>query len=99
MTIVLFWLIKVWYAQGMGQNIEAVYENGVLKPLEPLRLPEHQRVRLSITGIFDEASDRAVIQRAAFLELESELSKLSDGGKSDPPAITDLDTSIYGQSK
>lgn len=28
--------------------MEAVYEHGVLRPLEPLSLPEHQRVRLTL---------------------------------------------------
>lgn len=29
-------------------QLEAVYEHGVLRPLEPLALPEHQRVRLTL---------------------------------------------------
>ena len=32
----------------MAQQFEAVYEHGVLRPLEPLRLPEHQHVRLTL---------------------------------------------------
>jgi predicted DNA-binding antitoxin AbrB/MazE fold protein len=32
----------------MSLSIEAVYENGVLKPVEPLPLKEHERVRLTI---------------------------------------------------
>ncbi len=32
----------------MARQLEAVYEHGVLRPLEPLTLPEHQRVRLTI---------------------------------------------------
>ena len=32
----------------MERVIEAVYENGVLMPLEPLDLPDRQRVTLSI---------------------------------------------------
>ncbi len=32
----------------MSVNIEAVYEDGVLKPGVPLALPEHARVRLTI---------------------------------------------------
>ncbi len=30
------------------QSIDAIYEGGVLKPLEPLNLNEHERVSLSI---------------------------------------------------
>lgn len=32
----------------MSMNIEAVYENGVLKPLSPLKLKEHEKVRIII---------------------------------------------------
>ena len=32
----------------MARQLEAVYEQGVLRPLEPLVLPEHQRVRLTL---------------------------------------------------
>lgn len=32
----------------MSQTITAVYENGVLRPLKPLALPEKARVRLQI---------------------------------------------------
>lgn len=32
----------------MARQLEAVYEQGVLRPLEPLLLPEHQHVRLTL---------------------------------------------------
>ena len=32
----------------MALTVEAIYENGVLKPVEPLPLKEQQRVRLHI---------------------------------------------------
>ncbi len=32
----------------MPRELEAVYEHGVLRPLEPLGLPENQRVRLTL---------------------------------------------------
>lgn len=32
----------------MVRQLEAVFEHGVLRPLEPLTLPEHQRVRLTL---------------------------------------------------
>ena len=36
----------------MTLAVEAVFENGVLKPLKPLNLPEHQKVRLVVdTGM------------------------------------------------
>jgi predicted DNA-binding antitoxin AbrB/MazE fold protein len=33
----------------MTKQVEAVYENGLLRPLEPLPLEEHQRVTVVIT--------------------------------------------------
>lgn len=36
------------YNEPMRRQLEAVYEHGVLRPLEPLSLPEHQRVRLTL---------------------------------------------------
>jgi predicted DNA-binding antitoxin AbrB/MazE fold protein len=30
------------------KTIDAIYENGVFRPLKPISLPEHQRVGLSI---------------------------------------------------
>ena len=32
----------------MARVVEAIYEDGMLKPLERLDLPEHQRVRITI---------------------------------------------------
>jgi len=36
----------------LSKVIEAVYENGVLRPLERLDLPNGARVRLRIEGIY-----------------------------------------------
>jgi predicted DNA-binding antitoxin AbrB/MazE fold protein len=32
----------------MRQQIEAVYENGLLRPLEPLHLSDHERVSVTV---------------------------------------------------
>jgi predicted DNA-binding antitoxin AbrB/MazE fold protein len=32
----------------MAFTVEAVYENGVLKPAEPLPLKEHEKVRVTV---------------------------------------------------
>jgi predicted DNA-binding antitoxin AbrB/MazE fold protein len=34
----------------MVQNVEAIYEHGAQRPLEPLSLTESQRVRISISS-------------------------------------------------
>jgi predicted DNA-binding antitoxin AbrB/MazE fold protein len=38
----------------MKQRIDAIYENGVLQPLEPLNLPEHERVSITVESANDE---------------------------------------------
>ena len=35
----------------MSKRLEAVYENGVLRPLEPLDLREHQRVSVIVSPV------------------------------------------------
>lgn len=32
----------------MSRNIETIYEGGILKPLSPLELNEHQKVRITV---------------------------------------------------
>ena len=51
----------------MIQQVEAVYENGVFRPLAPIALRESQRVRITIVGSDSgqELLDRDFIERAA----------------------------------
>jgi predicted DNA-binding antitoxin AbrB/MazE fold protein len=37
----------------MTRQVQAVYENGVLRPLEPLPLEEHQEVSVTISDTHD----------------------------------------------
>lgn len=41
----------------MVKTLPAVYENGILRPLEPLPLHEHQRVRVTVSDVFDDNAD------------------------------------------
>ena len=50
----------------MTKQIEAVYENGILRPLEPLPLEEMERVRLTITN--DTADPLEALVDREFLE-------------------------------
>ncbi|HXG82498.1 MAG TPA: antitoxin family protein [Pyrinomonadaceae bacterium] len=34
----------------MNQNIQAIYENGILRPLQPLDLPENEIVDIDVRG-------------------------------------------------
>ena len=51
----------------MTKQVEAVYENGALRPLEPLPLNEHQRVTLTVSAAEDPLAsiiDHAFVERA-----------------------------------
>lgn len=41
----------------MPRVIDAIYEQGMLKPLEALDLPDHQRVRVTIYELGEESPD------------------------------------------
>src|SRR5262249_11319229 len=41
----------------MSHNVQAIYEGGVFHPLEPITLPEHQRVTLTIGEAAPSAAD------------------------------------------
>jgi predicted DNA-binding antitoxin AbrB/MazE fold protein len=42
------------------KTVDAVYEGGVLKPLDALDLPERQRVRVTVDVAVDERPDEAL---------------------------------------
>ena len=44
----------------MDQTITAIYENGVLRPLTPLALPEHTEVEISIRPLPSAAATEAI---------------------------------------
>ena len=44
----------------MARVVEAIYENGTLKPLEALEFPEHQRVRITIHEPIVESPDETL---------------------------------------
>jgi predicted DNA-binding antitoxin AbrB/MazE fold protein len=48
----------------MALTVEAVYENGVLKPTQPLPLQENERVRVSIYTPADVESALEAVQRS-----------------------------------
>ena len=43
----------------MAQRVKAIYEDGVLRPLSPLELPEHSQVEIDIHQVAS-AADRPV---------------------------------------
>lgn len=51
----------------MTLSIEAIYENGVLKPVTPLPLRENERVRVSIHTAADVQNALDAVQRSCGL--------------------------------
>jgi predicted DNA-binding antitoxin AbrB/MazE fold protein len=49
----------------MRHRIDAIYENGLLRPLEPLNLPDRERVSVTIeSGISDDWLDHDAMEFA-----------------------------------
>jgi len=42
----------------MSQNIQAIYENGILRPLQPLDLPENKIVEIDVRDVSETDSDK-----------------------------------------
>ncbi|MEK7754532.1 MAG: antitoxin family protein, partial [Acidobacteriota bacterium] len=47
----------------MTKTLQAVYENGVLRPLEPLPLREHQRVTVTVSDPAERWLDHEYVER------------------------------------
>jgi predicted DNA-binding antitoxin AbrB/MazE fold protein len=69
------------------ETIEAIYENGILRPLRPLQLQEHQAVRLVI--LTEDMEALAASQKKALLDLAG----IGRSGRSD--VSTAHDTYLY----
>ncbi len=80
----------------MSQLIHAIFEDGVLKPLEPLNLAEHQRVRVSVTPEATGDADIVSRQRQAMEELDAVMDVLPDNSPVDGFTATDHDKLLYG---
>ncbi|MFO0967367.1 MAG: antitoxin family protein [Gemmataceae bacterium] len=75
----------------MALTVEAVYENGMLKPSEPLPLKEHEKVRITVEARQQSLAER-IVTRAHTLPPET-LDRLPVDGASQH------DHYIYGTPK
>jgi predicted DNA-binding antitoxin AbrB/MazE fold protein len=75
----------------MTKQVEAVYEQGRLRPLEPLELPEGARLR-----IFFVASEVETAQQTP-AEILAEIAGLPLEGESDEFSGRDHDSVLYPQ--
>ncbi len=75
----------------MPLTVEAIYENGVLKPTQPLPLREHEKVRVTVEPARPPIWER-IAARAAEIPPE-ELDKLPADG------AAQIDHYLYGHPK
>jgi len=73
----------------MTTSIDAVYENGVLRPLTPLRLPEGQRVH-----VFVASGDAAIGENTA--SILAEIAAMPVETLAVPSTSRDHDRVLYG---
>ena len=64
----------------MVQHIEAIYENGVLKPLTPLAAPEHARLQIDV--IVEDAATRQSEGELSLAEFDQSIDELATDGPS-----------------
>jgi predicted DNA-binding antitoxin AbrB/MazE fold protein len=72
---------------GTAKTVDAVFENGVFRPLEPVGLPEHQRVALAITTTDDPTADaiaRAAAAGRSFAFLAAEAEDIYSAEEGEP---------------
>lgn len=82
----------------MTIQVDAIYDGGVLKPLEPLALTDQTRVSLIVrpqAPPVDEAS-KAAAQKAALRELWAEIDKLPQIRNNDGWSVRKADELLYG---
>ncbi len=63
----------------MTRIVQAIYENGVLRPLEPLSLPEKQLLTIAITEAELAAKDAAETPALSHEEFDRLLDELASG--------------------
>ncbi len=83
----------------MTQLIQAIYENGVFRPLEPVQLGEHARVSLAVEiPPAAVAADAAMLQRQreALARLRTEMDALPSQAPCDGLGGADHDAVLYG---
>jgi predicted DNA-binding antitoxin AbrB/MazE fold protein len=82
----------------MNESFEAIYENGVLRPLKPIALREHEVVTVSVapsTGEGAVAADIVAHQRDVLLAFVARMESLNDAGTVDGLSNRDHDRVIY----
>ena len=80
----------------MSTHLEAVYENGVFRPLQPVHLPEQQRVTVTIDE--ETEADRIPVPPRQRVVLEGELDREACA-KQPTPMYFRIDQTLVGAER
>jgi|GEM_PF-705781 len=81
----------------MTQEFDAIYENGVFRPLKPVGFREHEVVSISVTSSDDTGMGNAEDeQRQALLAFADKMESLVEDLPTDGATNRDHDRIIYG---
>lgn len=79
----------------MNASFEAIVDNGVLRPLTPIDLPDQSRVTVTVQESPDRTA-KAAAQRAAIKELWRELKAVPQAKDEDGWSAANHDDLLYG---
>jgi predicted DNA-binding antitoxin AbrB/MazE fold protein len=93
----------------MSQQIDAIYDNGMLRPLEPLALPDQARVKLTVEAepatpqveTDAQKAEQEVLakQKAALEQLRREIEQIPQHRNNDGWSVRQHDELLYGRHK
>jgi predicted DNA-binding antitoxin AbrB/MazE fold protein len=84
----------------MSQQIDAIYDDGVFKPLVPLSLPDKAHVTLTVDAPTEsKPADKLAAQKAASRACWQELDKLPQHHNNDGWSARQHDELLYGGRK
>jgi predicted DNA-binding antitoxin AbrB/MazE fold protein len=83
----------------MTYQFDAIFDNGVLKPLEPVILPDQSRFKVTVepAEVVVDPQDVLAKQRAALLSLREELKKIPQHQNNDGWSVRDHDKLLYDE--
>jgi predicted DNA-binding antitoxin AbrB/MazE fold protein len=91
----------------MSYQVDAIFDNGVLRPLVPLSLPDKAQVRLTVdvapspqqqsTELSADEAATVAKQKAALAKLRAEVDKLPQHRNNDGWSVVDHDRLLYDE--
>ena len=83
----------------MSQEFDAIYENGVLRPLKPVGFREHEVVSITVTSAaeVDQSLQVAERQRETLLAFVAKMELLFETPPDDGATNRDHDRILYGK--